>query len=185
MNANAFVKVDKATFYRFIVNAPDNERYEFVRGRIMQQQQGGTLRHAQIGKRFVAVLDQALDRARWLVSGSDRGIDTGPTVRYADAVAEPVGADPDSLSTEKPVVIVEVLSKFSEDRDLDVKPAEYLVLPTLEAYIVASQNEPACYLWVRGADRQFPSDPVSLRGFDKSIDIVALSLSIPLREIYR
>ena len=57
MNANAFVKVDKATFYRFIVNAPENERYEFVRGRIMQQQQGGTLRHAQIGKRFVAVLD--------------------------------------------------------------------------------------------------------------------------------
>ncbi len=185
MNANAFIKVDKATFYRFIVNAPENERYEFVRGRIMQQQQGGTLRHAQIGKRFVVVLDQLLDRARWLVSGPDRGIDTGPTVRYADAVTEPVGADPDSISTKMPVVIVEVLSKFSEDRDLDVKPAEYLALASLEAYVVASQIEPACYLWVRGPDRQFPSDPVSLRGMDKTIDIASLSLSIPLSDIYR
>ncbi|MFM9939311.1 MAG: Uma2 family endonuclease [Hyphomicrobiaceae bacterium] len=185
MTAHAQMYVDKATFYRFIVNADERHRYEYVRGWIMQRQTGGTLKHSSIGARFVVLLSHRLDPALWAVNGSDRGIDTGATVRYADASVERKGAPTDSLSTKSPIIVIEVLSPSSEERDLGAKPAEYLSIPSLEAYIVASQEGAACWTWVRGADRQFPRDPIALAGPDKIVDIPALSLSIPLADVYR
>lgn len=182
MNASAFVKVDKATFFTFVERQGEG-RYEYVRGRIMQQQQGGTRRHARIADALHQHLRMQLDAAEWVVLEA-RGIETDDTVRYPDVVVEPASEPDHSLTTRKPIVIVEVLSPSSSDRDLDVKPAEYLAIATLQAYIVASQDEPACYLWVRDAEGAFPAAPVSLIGREKSIDIPVLSLSIPLDAVY-
>ena len=184
-NARPLGKVDKATFFAFIQRQPEQFRYEYVRGRIMQQMAGGTLRHAQIASRFLLALSGRLDEARWIVLPSDRAIDTGATIRYADIVVEPAMGDPDSLSTETPVIAVEVLSKSSEDRDLFIKPTEYLSIPSLEAYIVASQNEPLCFLWLKDAGGKFPIDGMELRGEAALIEIPMLSRPIPLAEVYR
>jgi len=177
--------VDKPTFYRFIETADEQHRYEFVRGWIMQQQAGGTFKHARLGKAFVEALSRALDRDTWVVLGSDRGIDTGETVRHADAVVEQLGAADNSLSTEAPVLIVEVLSQSSEERDLSAKPVDYLSLTSLEAYIVASQDEPLCYVWLKGADRTFKSEPSTVKGRDQVIQVRALGIAISLGDIYR
>ena len=182
MTAHTFIKVDKATFYTF-VQAQADGRYEYVRGRIMQQQ-GGTFQHAQIGKRFLRVLDRALDNAKWAASGSDRGVDLGDRVRYPDVVVEPFGAAPDSLSTTEPVIIVEVLSPSSGDRDLELKPLEYIALSSLQAYIVASPDHAACVVWIRDDEKGFPPDGVDVEGTGATIDIPELGLSIPLAEIY-
>jgi Uma2 family endonuclease len=185
MSPRPLGKVDKATFFEFVQRQPEQFRYEYVRGRIMQQMAGGTRRHAQIAARFLMALSSRVDEAKWIVLPSDRAIDTGPTIRYADIVVEPAQGDPDSLSTETPVIAVEVLSKSSEDRDLFLKPAEYLSISSLEAYIVASQNEPLCIVWLKDTARQFPIDGVELRGIAAQIDIPLLSSQIPLAEIYR
>jgi Uma2 family endonuclease len=185
MTAHALMFVDKPTFYRFIVKSADDARYEFVRGWIMQQQAGGTLKHARLGLRFAAVLDAQLDPKIWLTTGSDRAIDTGDTVRYADTVVEKLGAPADSLATEAPWLIVEVLSPSSEERDLATKPVEYLGLASLQAYIVASQNEPLCYVWLRGDDGAFAPAPLVIKGRAESIQVSALSATIPLAEVYR
>ena len=183
MTAHTFIKVDKATFYTF-VQAQAEGRYEYVRGRIMQQQQGGTFKHVRIADRFREALNQQLNQADWVVSTSDRGVDTGETVRYPDVVVEPVGADPNGLSTSNPAVLVEVLSHSSEDRDLYVKPAEYLALSTLQAYIVASQDEVACVVWVRDSRGQFLADGIDVKGLDAVVEVKAMGVSIPLRQIY-
>lgn len=179
---NAFTKIDKATF--FALAARSEGRAEFVRGR-MQQQSGGTWRHDRIARRWAVAIERRLDPSRWVVNGPDRAIEIGETVRYPDVSVEPEGGDLQSLSTFRPVLIVEVLSPTSEDRDLDVKPAEYMSLATLTAYIVASQDEAACLLWLRGPDGRFPAEPARVRGYEDSIDITALSLVIPLAEVYR
>ena len=185
MTAHALMYVDKPTFYRFVEKADDGHRYEYVRGWIMQQQAGGTLRHARLGTRFATVLVSLLDPVVWVVTGSDRGIDTGETVRYADAVVERPGAPDDSLWTGSPVLIVEVLSPSSEERDLATKPTEYLSLPSLVAYVVASQDEAKCYVWIRSADGSFESAPTIVEGLDQCIRVPALSVAIPLAEVYR
>ncbi len=181
---NTFARVDKATFYKVVARSR-NRRLEFVEGRIVQQQSGGTLRHVHIGRRLSLVIEAQLDPARWLVnSGSDRGVETIRTIRYPDIVVEPVGAADDSLSTAEPALIIEVLSPSSVLDDLDVKPAEYLSLASLQSYIVASQDEPAVQVWIRGADGTFPDDPAVIEGIAALIAVPTLGLIIPLAKVY-
>ena len=190
MTAHALMFVDKATFYRFIQTADERHRYEYVRGWIMQQQAGGTRRHARIAQRFLVYLSMQLDEFAWSVTGSDLAADTGDTVRYADVMVEPAAAtDGKALASEAPVLLVEVLSPSSEERDLLQKPAEYMSLASLDAYIVGSQDDVLVYVWQRQADDTFPHAPVTLKGRDQVIQVARLGprlgLAIPLAEVYR
>lgn len=186
MTAHPFIIVDKATFYRFIQTAPEGHRYEFVRGRIVEDMTGGTLAHAVIARRFASIIEAQLDVQRWVITnGSDRGVDTVETVRCPDVVVEAAGAPGKSLSTTEPAVIVEVLSQTSGERDLEIKPTEYRGLSSLLAYIVASQDEPVCQVWLRGTDGTFPAQPVTIEGRDQVILVPSLSIAIPLAEVYR
>ena len=186
MTAHPFLIVDKATFYRFLAAAPEGHRYEYVRGRIVQDMGGGTLKHSKLARRFSQVIERQLDASQWEVSnGSDRGVETAVTIRLPDAVVERTGAPDDSLATTEPVIIVEVLSETSGERDLEAKPVEYTSLPSLQAYIVASQDEPVCQVWLRGTDGSFPGQPATIEGRDQVIHIPALSVAIPLAEVYR
>ena len=186
MTAHPFLIVDKATFYRFLASAPEGRRYEFVRGRIIQDMGGGTLKHSKLARRFSIVVERQLDEAKWEISnGSDRGVETSATIRLPDVVVERLGAAENSLATTEPVVIVEVLSESSGERDLEIKPEEYTSLPSLLAYIVASQDEPVCQVWLRGADGKFPALPATIEGRDQVIHIPALSVAIALAEVYR
>lgn len=183
MTISPFIKVDKATFYRFIANVPDSERYEYVRGRIVQQQQGGTLRHGRIAGRIADLLRRQLNSAHWDVL-EGRGVETAETIRFGDVVVHPAGSDPDSLSTAEPVLVVEILSPSSGDRDLNEKPEEYLSLPSLQAYIVAAQSEIACLVWLRGADGRFPAEPMQLRGGEAEITVATLGVTLRLATVY-
>jgi hypothetical protein len=69
--------------------------------------------------------------------------------------------------------------------DLNVKLAEYRGIASLQAYVVASQDEPLCWLWLRAADGAIPELPDEIAGTERSIDIPVLAASIPLGEIYR
>jgi len=183
MNVRTFIKVDKAAFYRFIATEPEG-RYEYEWGRIVQQQQGGTFKHSRIAAEFVASIRSRIDTQKWAILEA-RGVETAETIRYPDVVVEPITDADASISTLFPAILVEVLSPSSVDRDLYVKPAEYLSLASLEAYIIASYDEAKCQIWVRGDNRDFSDEPITITGIEKSIDIPALSLSIPLEEIYR
>ncbi len=186
MTAHPFLIVDKATFYRFVVAAPEGHRYEFVRGRIVHAMTGGTLSHSTISRRIASIIERQLDQNVWFVSnGSDRGVETAETIRYPDVIVEPVGAPLKSLATLEPAIVAEVLSPSSGERDLEAKPAEYLTLAALAAYIVASQDEPVCQVWLRGTDGKFPAQPLTIEGRDQMIHIPALSVAIPLAEVYR
>jgi Uma2 family endonuclease len=185
MNAiapTAFVKVDKATFLDFAERHAG--RCEYVRGRIIMQA-GGTFIHARIAQHILRLLHRQLDPDRWIATGSDRGVETPDTVRYPDVTVELVGADPKSRYTENPVLAVEVLSATSEERDLDTKPLEYRAIASLQAYIVASQDEPACLVWLRDANGAFPAEPVAVNGHTATISVPALGLQLPLADIYR
>ena len=153
MNANAYVKVDKATFFRFIERQTEG-RFEYEDGRIVQQMSGGTLDHMRIVQRFVSALEQQLDPNVWVVTSQGRGVETAKTVRYPDVVVEALGAAGKGLSTERPVVTIEVLSSTTQVLDFNTKPLEYLALEALEVYVVASQDGPECWnleAWPRPA----------------------------------
>ena len=184
MNANATVLVDKATFFRFIERQAEG-RYEYDRGRIVQHMNGGTFDHMCVVQGFVSCIGQRLARGEWVVTSQGRGVETSETVRYPDIVVEAPGAARKGLSTDKPAILIEVLSPSTRELDLTVKPPEYMSLASLAAYIVASQDGPDCMVWLRGADGRFPDAPKRIEGRDEAIEIAALGLAIALAEVYQ
>jgi Uma2 family endonuclease len=184
MNITAPLKVTKQQFYEFVQQQAEG-RFEWERGRIVQQMTGGTFDHTQIAQRIRDCLMHQLEPAQWSISLHERGVETVETIRYPDVVVEPAGADGKSLATCEPVLVAEVLSKSSQTRDLATKPAEYTSLESLHAYIVASQDGPECWVWLRGADGRFPETAAKVEGRDALIHVASLGVELPLGVIYR
>lgn len=182
---NAFSKVDKETFLRFAAEHAE-ERYEYVRGRIVQQMTGGTREHGGVARRITRQLEDQIDATRWWVL-NDRGVETSETIRFPDVVVEPFDEPVGSLCTRRPAVIVEVLSRSTAATDLDVKPSEYLSLDTLDAYIVASQSETAMLVYERSTNGRFPDQPREISGPEATLCIKARGFTVTLRfaDIYR
>lgn len=147
---------------------------------------GGSRRHGTIIGRFVGQFISRLHPQLWNVVPTELAIEIGPDIRYPDVLVEHASQDGDALSTESPLVLIEVLSPSSVDTDMTIKLAEYTSLASLECYIVASQDETICWVWQRtGKDRAFPAKPVEIKGRDAAIELAALGIALPLAEIYR
>lgn len=182
---NAFTRVDKQTFLSFAAEHAEH-RYEYVRGRIVQQMTGGTREHGGVSRRITRQLEDQLDESLWWTL-NDRGVETLETIRYPDVVVEPSDEPVGSLCTRRAVVIVEVPSLSTGATDLDVKPAEYLSLDTLDAYIIASQDEAAMLVYERQADGHFPSEPREVAGRGAQLDVNGRSVrfTLSLDVVYR
>lgn len=176
----------KAEFFAWL-QTKEGGRYELKNGEIVVHA-GSTMRHAGLSARFLHALMVQLDADTWLVAGSDAAIEVGDDIiRYPDVVVVRRGPDADvAPSTNRPVIIVEVLSPSSMGRDMHEKRSEYTGLPSLQAYIVASQDQPIVWTWQRDPTTgEFPKLPTEIESAERSLDIHALDISLPLSEIYR
>ena len=122
----------------------------------------------------------------WAVTTADFAVEIGDDVRYPDALVEAAaGLVPDAVSTAQPALLLEVLSPSSAGRDLNVKVGEYTSLPSLQCYIVASQDEAIVWVWQRDASGAFAKIATEIKGLDGVIEVEALGIILPLAEIYR
>jgi Uma2 family endonuclease len=188
MNERVDLTLDKATFLDW-VERQDGRRYELVRGKVVQQQAGGTSRHSRIANRIGGLLDQRLDRASWAVTNSDFAVDVdNASIRFPEVCVIRLPADSRATSTDAPVVLVEVLSPSSVATDFGAKANEYLSLASLEAYVIASQDTSHVWLWLRvtraDGTRVFPSDPLVLDSRDDTLAIPAVGFACTVAEIY-
>ena len=106
------------------------------------------------------------------------------SVRFPDVLVEPRQPHGNDLGAKAPVLIAEVLSPGSLHLDFGDKPREYLTLPSVDTYLVASPDEPRIWIWQR-TNQQFPSEPEMIEGVDKYISLPALGIEIPLAELYQ
>lgn len=183
MNAPLGLKLDKRAFLQWVQK--QERRHELKQGEVIMHP-GVSRAHAVLVGRFVSVLADRLDPGVWAVCPTDFAVEIGPDIRYPDVLVERVHPDAAALSSEAPIVLVEVLSPSSIATDMVEKLAEYTRLPSLEAYIVASQDAPICWVWQRGGeDRSFPKSPEEISGRDKEIEVAALGIMLPMSEIFR
>ena len=177
-------RMDKAAFLAWL-RTREGGRYELKNGEIIVHA-GSTMRHARLSAKFVTALATRLDVDVWAVAASDAAIEIGEDIRYPDVVVERLLDDGSSPSTTRPILLIEVLSPSSVGRDMREKRIEYLGLPSLAAYIVASQDEPIVWVWQRdAASREFAAEPTEIAGRERVITLDALAISLPLAEIYR
>jgi Uma2 family endonuclease len=181
MNVQLPQSMDSAAFLEWAEGREG--RYELANGRVTMTT-GGSVGHALVFHGLSAALNARLAGTPWIALTSDLGVRVNvATVRYPDVVVHRRGAKRRELAATTPALIAEVLSPSSVTNDLGDKATEYLHLASMSAYLVLSQDEPKAWVWVRGAEG-FPLGPVVLEGTDKVIGIPALSIELPLSEVY-
>lgn len=83
---------------------------------------------------------------------------------------------------DKPTLVVEVLSASTRRVDESEKRLGYQSIPSLQSYLLVHQDQPAVVHY-RRTKSGFRA--AIIQGLDEEVAIPALSISIPLAEIYR
>lgn len=105
-------------------------------------------------------------------------------VRYPDIVVDRTSAAGEDYHAVEPILLIEVRSPASEKIDLGDKAAEYVPMPTVQAYVVLSQNEPKAWVWVRG-NANLLEGPTVTSGSAQRLALPGLALDLPFSAIYR
>jgi Uma2 family endonuclease len=123
-------------------------RYEFD-GYQPVAMAGGTEQHSAIQRNLAIAVGGRLRGRPCQYHGSDLKIETAETIRYPDGFV--VCSPPVRGRTviPDPVVIFEVLSDDSAQRDLVIKNQEYASVPSVRRYVVASQDKMAGTMFER------------------------------------
>src|SRR3954454_3124163 len=130
-------------------------RHEFYAGEIYAMA-GGTPEHAALAAAVTVMLGRQLAGGPCRVYSSDlriRVLATG-LATYPDVtvVCDKLETDPESSHTAtNPTVIFEVLSPTTEKYDREDKYAHYRRIPSLQAYVLVSQDERRIEVFTRNA----------------------------------
>jgi Uma2 family endonuclease len=159
---------------------------EFLDGRILAMA-GASPRHNRIAGNVYTALDNALiDSETCEPFNSDQKVrlhDEGPFF-YPDVslACEPVFDGADCL--RNPALIVEVLSKSTEQTDRVTKWLYYQRLPSLRCYVLVSQDWALVEVFERLSEN---SDWIyrSFSDVETEIPLTSLGLTLPLSQIYR
>jgi Uma2 family endonuclease len=176
--------MDRTEFLRWV--EPLDGRYEFIGGQPVKRLPQ-TRQHGRTSSKIQRELDGKLNDGQWVVWGSDIYVEVGTDLLIPDVMVEPAGLDGKACMTKVPVLIAEILSPASTFADISTKPTLYFQIPSLEAYIVASQDEPYLWVWQRSRDaaRTFPDKPEEIDDPTASVSLTHLGITLPLAEIYR
>ena len=156
------------------------ERYEYVGG-VIRMMTGGTNQHSRIKRNLGAALHAAL-RGRACEAWVD-----GPKVvtatlgTYPDAAVTCGPVDPADDRIENPVVIVEVLSRMTANFDRGDKWVAYQAIPSLQHYLLVSQDEPRVDLHTRDGSG-WRLEVIS--GLNASIPLPAIDCTLAMADLY-
>ena len=162
-------------------------RSEYYDGH-MYSMAGGTYAHGRLVMNLATSLDVALRESDCSVTASDvrvRAV-TAQSYFYPDVMVicgEPQLADEHRDIVTNPAMIFEVLSPSTEAYDRGLKFRQYREIPTLREYVLVSQTEHLVDKFTLGADGHWVL--TTAYGLDSTLHVDALSLEIPLAEIYR
>jgi Uma2 family endonuclease len=155
-------------------------KFEMIEGRLVMMA-GGTRRHATIaGNAFIA-LRLALSGKGCMPYNSDFLVQVGRANRYYPDVSVACGETRDF--TDRPVLIIEVLSPTTQREDLGPKLRNYLRVPGLRYVLYLWQDEVQARLWRSGEGGA--AEPEEITDLEATIELPALELRLSMAELYR
>ena len=131
--------------------AQQPERYEFIDGRILGMV-GGTAAHATIKGNVFAVLRTRLQGGPCRVFVESLKVVIDVASHYPDVMVTCVAVQPGDDQVREPVVVVEVLSRTTADRDRSAKWVGYQEIPSLQHYVLIAQETRRVELFTRADD---------------------------------
>ena len=128
------------------------ERYEFVGG-VIRMMVGGSNAHTIIKGSVFAALRARLRGGRCRAMAEGSKVVTTTATMYPDAIVVCGPIDLAEDQVRAPAVVVEVLSRSTEDHDRGVKWVAYRDLESLQHYLLIAQDERRVEVYSREARR--------------------------------
>jgi Uma2 family endonuclease len=162
-------------------------RSEYRNGEIIAMA-GSSPAHARIVRNLVITIGSKLGDGPCEVFSTDLrlGVRAANLYTYPDVMVtcgELELADNRRDIVLKPVVLIEVLSKSTQDYDRGEKFVSYRNIPTLRDYLTVDQYKVHVEHWSRQPDEQWPSKQVSEP--DALITLHSIGIELPVADIYR
>ncbi|GIK82780.1 MAG: hypothetical protein BroJett024_38850 [Alphaproteobacteria bacterium] len=183
MNVQSKLPTTPEEFLRW--NEGREGKREFVDGKVVEMIINVTRIHLLLATRLTHQLVEQLGTADYVIGSADFGVRTPDGVRFPDVLIERTGGDWKALATSEPLLVAEILSPSSIADDFGPKARDYLAIPSLQHYLVLSQDEPCLWLWSRQGDEwrgpelfRDRTEPVFLPGLDVQLDPAALYAGI-------
>jgi len=159
-------------------------RHEFLNGDVWEMA-GGTPEHGALAAAMIGELRAALRGKPCRVFTSDvrvrvvsTGLSTYPDVAVVCGALETAAEDPDAITN--PIVLGEVLSDSTEAYDRGAKAAHYRQIPSLQEYVLVSQDEARIEVYRRTAAGRWElrearrDDAVELASLGARLDVSAV-----------
>jgi Uma2 family endonuclease len=156
-------------------------RHEFINGDIFAMPGESKKANEIAGNIYVSLRNSFKKRALKVYNHDVRLMLENNRYRYPDIVVAPTIDDEDSHAITQPVLIVEVFSENSVKTDTVDKLREYSILPTLQYYLIVSQEEPFVEIYAKNSDKWEFSYFTDLQ---ESIELTALDASILMGDIF-
>jgi Uma2 family endonuclease len=163
----------------------DGYRYELSGGKVTRMMIKISRAHWRVSTNILAELLMLLDRTRFEAGPAEFGVKMGVGVRYPDVSVDKRSDQLKGLACEAPILIVEVLSPSSVAVDMTTKQREYTAIPSLQTYLVCSQDEPRAWVWRRQPNGTWPVDAEEIVGRDASIPLGGLEAELSMAAIFR
>jgi Uma2 family endonuclease len=159
---------------------------EYRRGEVFAMA-GASRKHSLIATNVAAELGQQLRERPCEVYQSDMRVRVSTTGLYTYPDVTVVCGEPEFEDAEvdtllNPRVLVEVLSATTADYDRGGKGLHYRQLPSLQEYLLVSQDRPLIEHYVRqGPDQWLLTE---WRSLDDVVNLPSIDCRLPLTEIY-
>jgi Uma2 family endonuclease len=158
---------------------------EFINGNIFKMA-GGTEAHNDITLNVAAALKTKL-RGKWKTFASDMKVwvEEAGTFFYPDVTvvcSERKFHKGKRDIVENPILLVEVLSKSTEEYDKNDKFLTYRNIPSFQEYVLISQHRPAVQQFNRQTDEKWIYKP-TIR-LDSEVYFESVDVELSLKDIY-
>jgi Uma2 family endonuclease len=159
------------------------ERFERAGG-VVRMMSGGTAAHDRIAVDIAAELRSALRGSDCAAHGSSlKVVSPRADVMYPDAFVRCGRLEPGSTVVADPVIVFEVLSQDTAQRELTLKRLAYKTIPSLKVIVYVHQDRLRIDLVRRQADGPW-DDGQPLESLEARLDLPELGISLPLAEVY-
>jgi len=137
--------------------AQQPERYEFIDGLILGMV-GGSAAHAAIRDNITGALRSRLRGTGCRAFSEGLKVVTDVAAHYPDVVVTCAPVQPTDDRVPEPVIVVEVLSRATADRDRSAKWIGYQDIPSLQHYVLVAQDRRRGELFTRTGQTLEPDD---------------------------
>lgn len=155
-------------------------RHEYERGEVVAMVGAGR-NHNRLTLSVALALSRHLEGTPCEVFITDMKVRVNDCFFYPDVV---VGCDPGDdhdFYLERPILIVEVLSETTEQRDRTVKRLAYPSIPSLREYLILSQDRPRAELYRRSGEGW----DLEIYGPGETLRLESVGLELAVDAIYR